>query len=33
MKKLARLVNERYNKINEKDEIIYFEIDGVSLDD
>ena len=33
MKKLARLVNERYNKINEKDEIIYFEIDGASLDD
>lgn len=33
MKQLANLVNERYNKINEKEEPIYFEPDGVSLDD
>lgn len=33
MKQLAKLVNERYNKINEKEEPIYFEPDGVSLDD
>lgn len=33
MLKLAKLVNERYNEINEKDEPIYFEPDEVSLDD
>ena len=33
MKQLAKLVNDRYNKINEKEETIYFEPDGISLDD
>lgn len=33
MKQLAKLVNERYNKINEKEEPIYFEPDEVSLDE
>ena len=33
MKQLANLVNDRYNKINEKEETIYFEPDGISLDD
>ncbi len=33
MQQLANIVNERYNKINEMNEPIYFEPDGVSLDD
>ena len=33
MQQLANIVNERYNKINEMNEPIYFEPDEVSLDD
>lgn len=33
MQQLAKVVNERYNKINEKDEPISFESDGISIDD
>ena len=33
MQQLAKVVNERYNKINEMNEPIYFEPDEVSLDD
>ena len=33
MRQLVKAVNERYNKINEMNEPIYFEPDEVSLDD
>lgn len=33
MQQLANIVNEKYNKINEMNEPIYFEPDEVSLDD
>ena len=33
MQQLVNAVNERYNKINEMNEPIYFEPDGISLND